>query len=69
MQRAADAAARAGDCSRGCRLATTPITAPALHGNITALHVSSLLAFFDRFPQFRGRPLYVAGHSYAGVWA
>ena len=35
-------------------------------GNTTALHLASLLAFYERFPAFRDRPLFVTGHSYAG---
>ncbi len=35
-------------------------------GNTTALHLASLLAFYERFPAFRNRPLFVTGHSYAG---
>lgn len=43
-----------------------PKSPTAGDGNTTALHLASLLAFYERFPAFRGRPLFVAGHSYAG---
>lgn len=49
-----------------------PLLFPAPFGplagdeNTTALHLASLLAFYERFPRFRDRPLFVTGHSYAG---
>ena len=44
-----------------------PAAAPADDANATALNLDALLAFYDRFPQYRARPLYLTGHSYGGA--
>ncbi len=34
--------------------------------NTTADNLAALLAFYDRFPEYRNRTLYLAGESYSG---
>lgn len=51
--------------------AAIPPLAPAFpaaaDANTTADNLDALLLFYDRFPEYRTRPLYLAGESYSGA--
>lgn len=62
--------AAAERCSNDVRHAACrpPLTAiPADDANTTAINLAAVLAFYQKFPELRGRPLYLAGQSYAGA--